>query len=120
MYETFAVAIFLFAGIDTSTVFVIECERFARANDDIMEIKHAYNQRLLKWRFDELKRQGETYRSISERSGVPQATLCDTINGTTRPFPETIIKTYKAVGLKTEYAFNHDLKRKADFHLAVL
>lgn len=85
-----------------------------------MPNKHAYNQPLLKWRFGQLKLRGETYRSISERSGVPQATLCDTINGTTRPFPETIIKTFEAVGLKTEYAFNHKLKRKDDFHLAVL
>jgi len=85
-----------------------------------MANRHAYNQPLLKWRFDQLKLKGETYRSISERSGVPQATLCDTINGTTRPFPETIIRTFAAVGLNTDYAFNHNLKRVRDFHLAVL
>lgn len=85
-----------------------------------MANKHAYNQKLLKWRFDELKRRGETYRSISVRSRVPQATLCDTINGTTRPFPETIQKTFVALGLNPKYAFDPDLKKKDDFHLAVL
>lgn len=85
-----------------------------------MAKKHVYNQKLLKWRLTELRRQGETYRSISERTGVPQATLCDLANGTTRPFAETVIKTFQAVGLNTDYAFNHNLKTKDDFHLAVL
>lgn len=79
---------------------------------------HDYNQPLLKWQFENLKKQGETYRSISERSGVPQATLCDTINGTTRPFPKTIKRTFLAVGLNPDYAFR-DLKKR-NFHLAVL
>jgi len=81
---------------------------------------HDYNQKLLKWRFEILQRQGETYRSISERSGVPQTTLCETINGTTRPFPGTIKKTYLAVGLNPKYAFDHDLKKPSQFRLAVL
>ena len=83
-----------------------------------MAEKHDYNQALLKWQFENLKRQGETYRSISQRSGVPQATLCETINGTTRPYPRTIKRTTKALGLKPEYAFI-ELK-KSQYHLAVL
>lgn len=79
---------------------------------------HDYNQRLLKWQYENLKRQGETYRSISERSGVPQATLCETVNGKTRPFPGTIKKTFKAMGLNPNYAFS-ELKR-SQYHLAVL
>jgi len=83
-----------------------------------MAEKHDYHQPLLKWRFTQLKRQGETYHSISERSGVPQATLCDTINGTKRPFPGTIKKTFLALRLNPQYAYS-DLKKR-DFHLAVL
>ena len=83
-----------------------------------MAEKHDYHQPLLKWRFDQLKLQGETYRSISVRSRVPQATLCDVINGNVRPFPNTIKKTFLAVGLNPHYAFS-DLKKR-DFHLAVL
>lgn len=80
--------------------------------------EHDYHQPLLKWQFDQLKRQGETYRSLSVRSGVPQATLCDVINGNVRPFPNTIKKTFLAVGLDPKYAYS-DLKKR-QFHLAVL
>lgn len=81
---------------------------------------HDYNQKLLKWQFDNLKRKGETYRSLSERSGVPQTTLCETVNGTTRPFPATIKKAFLALGLNPKYAFDHDLKNKSQFPVAVL
>lgn len=83
-----------------------------------MADKHDYHQPLLKWQFENLKRKGETYRSISERSGVPQATLCDTINGTVRPFPKTIKRAFKAVGLNPDYAFSN--LKKSQYHLAVL
>ena len=83
-----------------------------------MSADHDYNQKLLKWRYETLKRQGQTYRALSEDSGVPQATLCDVINGKVRPFPNTIKKTFLAVGLDPQYAFS-DLKR-SQYHLAVL
>lgn len=118
MSVTFARASFFFAGIDTLVSFVIECGSFAVANTTNMANRHDYNQSLLKWQFENLKRQGETYRSLSERSGVPQSTLCETINGATRPFPGTIKKTFVAVGLNPDYAFRS--LKKADFHLAVL
>lgn len=79
---------------------------------------HDYNQKLLKWQFDNLKREGQTYRTLSEGSGVPQATLCDVINGKVKPFPSTIKKTFLAVGLDPDYAFR-ELKR-SQYHLAVL
>lgn len=33
MEDTFAVAIFSFAGIDTAALFIVECDLFAVAND---------------------------------------------------------------------------------------
>jgi hypothetical protein len=121
MSVTFAGASFLFAGVDTRVSFVIECGLFAVANAlSNMPNSHDYNQKLLKWQFVNLQRQGETYRSISERSGVPQTTLCETVNGTTRPFPGTIKKTFLALGLDPKYAFDTDLKKPSQFRLAVL
>lgn len=93
---------------------------FATANAVIMNTKLGYRHDLLEWQFKRLKREGETLRSISRRSGVPQATLCDTINGTTRPFPITIVRVYKALGLDPSFAFNFDLKTKTEFRSAVL
>jgi hypothetical protein len=78
-----------------------------------------YRRDLLEWRFKRLKKSGESYTTISKRSGVSKATLCDMVRGTTRPFPETITKTFEAFGLNPKYALDFDLKPR-QFSQAVL
>lgn len=78
-----------------------------------------YRHDLLQWQLKKLKREGESYTTISKRSGVPKATLWDTINAASKPELETITRTFQALRLNPKYALDFDLK-KSQFHLAVL
>lgn len=78
-----------------------------------------YRTDLLQWQYQRLKRRGESYTTISKRHKVSKATLCDTVRGTTRPFPETINKVFEALELDPKFALDHGL-RKSQFRLAVV
>lgn len=78
-----------------------------------------YRYDLLKWRLKQLQDEGHSYRTLSAESGVPISTFCDTVRGATRPFPETIKRVFKALGLNPKYAMDFQLKKK-NFDSAVL
>jgi hypothetical protein len=80
---------------------------------------YGYRNDLLQWRWNRLKKQGDSFDKAGVRVGLPKTTLYEVIKGQHNPTLNALTKSFNALGLNPKYALDFDLK-KSKFHLAVL